>query len=144
MGRSIRNALERFLARVNKTDTCWLWLLSLDGHGYGQFSIGGRQVKAHRWAYEHFVGLIPQGYELDHLCRVRHCCNPAHLEATTHRTNVLRGSGIAAKQALLIRCGRCGGDYTLDKRGRRVCLLCQAIRARARYVRSRTQRTSSS
>lgn len=48
-------------------------------------------IYAHRLSYELFVGPIPDGYELDHLCRNRGCVNPAHLEAVTHRVNVLRG-----------------------------------------------------
>ncbi|MDQ3573658.1 MAG: HNH endonuclease [Actinomycetota bacterium] len=82
---------ERFFAKVEKTPTCWLWTASLDGCGYGLFRPSSkRTVRAHRWAYEHIVGAIPDGLELDHLCRVRNCVNPAHLEPVTFRENQRR------------------------------------------------------
>ena len=73
---------QRFWAKVNKTDTCWLWTASTL-NGYGQIKAGGRFGKillAHRVAYEMLVGPIPEGLQLDHLCRVTLCVNPKHLE----------------------------------------------------------------
>lgn len=70
---------------------CWRWLLALDRDGYGVWHHdGGRKRAAHRVMYELVVGAIPDGLELDHLCRVRSCVNPAHLEAVTHRENSRR------------------------------------------------------
>jgi hypothetical protein len=85
----------RFFSRVNGTpDGCWLWTAHVNPRtGYVQFRIGGRSGKmvlAHRWSYEHFVGPIPDGLQIDHLCRVRHCVNPSHLEPVTARENRLR------------------------------------------------------
>jgi hypothetical protein len=84
----------RFLSRVNKTDSCWLWTAHVHPvTGYVQFRIGGRggkMVLAHRWSYEHYVGAIPAGLQIDHLCRVRHCVNPEHLEPVTPSENTLR------------------------------------------------------
>ena len=83
---------------VNKTDTCWLWEGNIATNSYGLYTAnfsGQRQTKrAHRLAYELMVGPIPDGLELDHLCRVRNCVNPAHLEAVTHQENVLRGGKV--------------------------------------------------
>jgi hypothetical protein len=89
----------RFWAKVEKTDGCWFWRARIIATGYGSFSLDGRKVMAHRFAYELLVGPIPEDLELDHLCRVRHCVNPAHLEPVTHRENILRGMRAAAQQA---------------------------------------------
>jgi hypothetical protein len=71
---------------------CWIWQLSLHARtGYGAKKTNGVSTLAHRAVYEHHVGPIPDGLELDHLCRVRACVNPAHLEPVTHKENVRRG-----------------------------------------------------
>ncbi len=81
---------------VNKTATCWLWKGGMT-RGYGVYAVWRgnryRNTRAHRVAYELTIGFIPVGLEIDHLCRVRNCVNPAHLEAVTHRENILRGIG---------------------------------------------------
>ena len=73
---------------------CWLWVASLDRGGYGQFRVSTSPfdgpVRAHRFAYEQLVGPIPSDREIDHLCRVRHCVNPDHLEPVTHQANMIR------------------------------------------------------
>lgn len=88
----------RFWERVEKTPTCWLWLGSLEGGGYGQFSIKGKLKKCHRLAYEMLVGRIPEGLVTDHLCRVRNCVNPEHLEIVTPKENTLRGMPYRSSQ----------------------------------------------
>lgn len=70
---------------------CWIWTASKNWDGYGQFRWGGRQQLAHRVSYQILVGAIPPGLELDHLCRVRDCVNPAHLESVTSAENTRRG-----------------------------------------------------
>lgn len=82
-----------FWPRVDKTDTCWLWTARKNKDGYGQFDVGGRSVGAHRFAYETCIGEIPKHLECDHVCRVRHCVNPAHIELIPHAENVRRGEG---------------------------------------------------
>lgn len=93
----------RFWRHVDKTDTCWLWLGSGVRGGYGQFYLDGRRVSAHRFAYKMLVEPIPDGYEVDHLCRVRNCVNPDHLEAVTLWENRWRANrrrkGIPAGRA---------------------------------------------
>lgn len=69
---------------------CWLWGASLDRHGYGQVKFRGTVWKAHRAVYTLFVGAIPDGLEIDHLCRVRRCCSPEHLEPVTGEENIRR------------------------------------------------------
>jgi hypothetical protein len=86
-------AWDRFVDRVLVTaDDCWHWLGSGTGrgHAYGQFWYHGSNGLAHRFAYETMVGPIPRGLELDHICRVQRCVNPAHLEAVTPSVNMQR------------------------------------------------------
>ena len=86
------NTADTFWSRVEKTaDGCWLWTSTIVWNGYGQFRIDNRRVYAHRFAYEQVNGTIPAGLDLDHLCRVRRCVNPAHLEPVTRRENLRRG-----------------------------------------------------
>jgi hypothetical protein len=92
----------RFWARVNKTEGCWLWTGPVDGAGYGR--MGARSRAAHRVAYEWLIGPVPDGLELDHLCRVRNCVNVSHLEPVTHRENVLRGDSMPARKAKQTHC----------------------------------------
>jgi len=75
---------------------CWLWTLSIKPKGYGQIKNAGRLAYAHRIAYQLLRGPIPKGMTIDHLCRVRCCVNPDHMEVVTNRTNVLRGTGITS------------------------------------------------
>jgi len=70
---------QRFWARVEKTDGCWLWTGGLNKSGYAGLKVDGKTVLAHRWIYEAQVGAIPEGMTIDHMCGVKHCVNPAHL-----------------------------------------------------------------
>jgi len=83
---------DRFWSKVNKTNTCWLWEGTVENTGYGSFAVSHTKgVLAHRLAYELSVGEIPSGLTLDHLCRVRNCVNPDHLEPVTCAENIRRG-----------------------------------------------------
>jgi hypothetical protein len=84
---------DRLLRRVlvDEATGCWLWQGAKVGAGYGTIKVDGRTILTHRLAYELFVGPIPTALELDHLCRVPACVNPAHLEAVTHAENMRRG-----------------------------------------------------
>jgi len=82
---------ERFWPKVDRGGACWLWTGALYVNGYGAFrGPDGRTIRAHRFAYERVVGPIPEGLDLDHLCRVRACVNPAHLEPVTRAENLRR------------------------------------------------------
>lgn len=70
---------------------CWLWQGAKNPDGYGQMDHRWFTFGAHRVSYLAFVGPIPEGLVIDHLCRVRHCVNPAHLEAVTSAENIRRG-----------------------------------------------------
>lgn len=93
----------RFWSRVDKTSSCWNWLGRLSD-GYGRFWINREPFRAHRVAYLLEIGEIPEGLQLDHLCRNRSCVNPAHLEVVDSRTNALRGIGPAAQNARKTHC----------------------------------------
>lgn len=73
-------------------DGCWIWVRAVSSSGYGSISVDGRIRNAHKVAYEEFVGSVPDGKVLDHLCRVTRCINPEHLQAVTQSTNVRRGN----------------------------------------------------
>lgn len=125
----------KFWSRVDTGGECWLWKGPLQKHGYG--AIGGRL--AHRVAYELLKGPIPEGLQLDHLCRVRPCVNPEHLEPVTPKTNCLRGFGPGGLNAQKTHCPR-GHEYsdanTYVRTGRlpaRGCRACNRI-AQAAYV----------
>lgn len=81
---------EKIFARVEPTGFCWHWTGGLNNCGYGQVGFNGRTTPAHRAVYELLVGPIPKGLQLDHLCHVRICVNPDHLEPVTKRENMLR------------------------------------------------------
>jgi hypothetical protein len=137
-----RSTLDRLFSKVERTpDGCWLWTGALKVNGYAQLQVGGRTGKrlyAHRVAYELLVGPIPDGLQLDHLCRVRHCVNPAHLEPVTARENVRRG-----EPAQRTHCPK-GHEYTAENTfvktgGWRECRTCYRARNRAYYRRKQRQ-----
>lgn len=128
----------RFWRKVDKgagDDGCWLWTGAKDHWGYGKIRTGvGRQQKVvHRVAYELLVGAIPDGLQLDHLCRQTSCVNPAHLEPVTGKENSLRSESIPALNARKTTCSK-GHPFNhestyhwVDARGRsgRRCRICR-------------------
>ena len=116
---------------------CWLWNGGLFRDGYGNFSAQSG-TRAHRLAYEHFIGPVPDGLVLDHKCRVRCCVNPRHVEPVPNRVNVLRGFGRAALQARQTHCikGHPLDGQNLIRRntGGRRCRTCtHALRSTPEY-----------
>lgn len=110
---------------------CWLWTDIPNKQGYADFCGPDGLVSAHRWAYMDSFGAIPEGLEIDHLCRVRHCVNPGHLEAVTHAENVRRGIAPAAANAAKTHCKR-GHPFDAENTymrldGGRTCRACQRV-----------------
>jgi len=116
---TIRNIFGRLIIQENG---CAEWPQATR-KGYGCCEFQGRMWVVHRLIYEHFVGLVPEGMQLDHLCRNRRCCNFAHLEPVTCKENLLRGETINARNAAKTHCPR-GHPYShRDKKGR-LCRIC--------------------
>lgn len=117
------------------TDGCWLWTGWISPTGYGSLKVRKKNVYAHRLAYELAHGPIPAGYQIDHLCRVRNCVNPSHLEAVTQRENLLRGDTIVAKHWKKTHCIH-GHEFTAENTytysGGRVCRACVVRRRKER------------
>jgi hypothetical protein len=125
----------RFWSQVNKTDTCWLWTGGLNNGGYGRYSTGDGSIGPHVYAVLLDGREVPDGMEVDHLCRVRHCVRPDHLDVVTHTTNVRRS---LPHRAQLPTC-RNGHELTLDNvmpsQGKRACRIC--VKAAQRRYRQK-------
>lgn len=142
MGRPPKPVMERLMARVTVSeDGCWEYGKGANRPaGYFQISIGQVDGKcalryAHRVAYEHLVGPVPDGLQLDHLCRNRRCVNPDHLEPVTAQENTRRS------KALIQQCAQ-GHAYddentAIAPSGQRYCRACKRARALARYYANR-------
>lgn len=105
----------RFFTKVAEgPGDCWNWIAG-KAKGYGVFSLSQphRNIAAHRWAWQYLRGDIPEGLDLDHLCRNRACVNPWHLEPVTRRVNILRGIGPPARAAVKTHCPA-GHEYTRE------------------------------
>lgn len=119
-------ALARLVGEsAGSSHDCWPWAGYRNGAGYGVFGYSGRL--AHRVVYEHLVESVPEGLELDHLCRNRACVNPWHLEPVTHAVNVKRGS--KAQQTHCIHGHEFTPENTTVKaNGCRSCRQCRSDR----------------
>lgn len=127
----VKTVEERFWAFVIKTPFCWVWRAPHPS-GYGFLRVDGKKRAAHRWLFERTVCLVPQGFELDHLCRNRACVRPDHLEIVTRRENVLRGD---APSARAVRTNHCKRGHAFDEAntyirsdGGRQCRTCDRLR----------------
>lgn len=141
-----RTALERFWDRTIKPAIgephigCWRWTGARNPDGYGTFYVdrARRSVPAHRFAYEQFVGPIPEGRHIDHLCRHRWCVNPYHMEPVTPAENTLRGESFSALNAQKTHCPQ-GHPYDeantyVGASGARYCRTCIHARRQPNYT----------
>mgnify|MGYP006403574733 FL=1 len=125
---------DRFWEKIVIKDTgCWEWQGYCNEEGYGRLGLGSTVVRAHRWAYEHYKGPIGDQLPLDHICRVRHCVNPDHLEPVTHRENAMRGEHPWVK---ISRSGFCkrghlqneeNSYYPKGRPGSKQCRVCRRL-----------------
>lgn len=109
---------------------CWLWTGSLNEKGYGQFSWEGKPVKAHIMT----TGPVPNGMERDHKCRIRSCCNDAHLEIVTHAENMKRTSLYTQKEFCAKGHPLSGENLYVDK-NKRQCKACAKERSLRNYYK---------
>lgn len=107
---------------------CWLWQGDLNSQGYARLSLGNRKRLMHRWAYEWLIGAIPDRLTLDHLCRVRRCVNPAHLEPVTQQENALRGARARRKTHCKRGHPLSGLNVYTQSGGGRDCRTCRRLR----------------
>lgn len=136
---------EAFEKHVDRSGDCWQWTGTKYINGYGKISSGPQQEYAHRWSYEHYVGPIPDGYVIDHLCRNRSCVNPQHMEPVTDEENKQRGLGYALRNGMRTTCIN-GHEYTPENtytppNGKAIrCRECSRIRDRKRSPRKRSKK----
>ena len=117
---------DRIVDRIDASGPCWLWLGYTNPKGYGLAWAEGKTRQIHRYVYEQLVGPIPEGMTLDHLCRIRHCVNPDHLEPCGRGTNVVRSpitiTGVHARKT------HCINGHVFDgvssNNGQRTCRAC--------------------
>ena len=132
---------DRIRSRVAVTEAgCWQWTGKLTDKGYGRINVGGRIYRAHRYAYEVFVGAIPDGLTIDHLCRNRACVNPKHLEPVTQAVNMSRSP--ITIPTLNAAKTHCPADHPyddvntyVDPLGRRRCRACREESLRRYHAR---------
>ena len=130
----VQPALERFQSYCLYAGDCIVWT-SATRKGYGSFWYRGKPVQAHKFAYEQANGQVPNGLELDHICRNKVCVNPNHLEPVVHRVNCMRGDSpklSSSRQKQKTHCPR-GHEYTAantirTKESWRVCRTCKERR----------------
>lgn len=144
----------RFWAKVSRSPSCWLWTAAKNSRGYGSFGYDGRTHLAHRIAYQLANGDIPADREINHICGVKSCVNPAHLEAVTAAENIrhARDTGLFAPSELsrlnsskvMCRNGHAYSDANtyVTPKGHRVCRECKRASDRRRSAHMTEERAS--
>lgn len=131
--------IARLALKIDRSGDCWEWTAGKSHNGYGLFWLDGQMRYAHRVTYESIVGPIPDGLDLDHLCRNRACVNPDHLEPVTRSENLRRGDGVVGRQMRRATCIRGHEFKHVDSLGRRVCRICANENRRRRKLKEKAQ-----
>lgn len=127
---------ERFVSKIEKTDSCWIWKGNIDSL-YGRFTLNGKRVGAHRLSYEIFNDFIPNGLEIDHLCNNTVCVNPKHLEAVTRKENNKRMFFNRIPKTHCINGHKfTSGNIYIDKLGKRMCRTCRNVWSRTWRIKN--------
>lgn len=118
--------------------SCWQWTGGVNSSGYAAISVGGFRFQLHRYSYERAKGPIPDGMVIDHLCRNRSCCNPAHLEPVTVHENWRRGTSPTVRFSRQTHCKRgheLSGDnlHIINSTGSRQCKACKNMNSLKAY-----------
>lgn len=136
-----KDVFDRFFEKVDAEGPCWLWTGAKMKNGYGVFNrgSGAGTALAHRFSYELLMGAVPEGAQLDHLCRVRNCVNPDHLEPVTQAENMRRGFGFVGLNSRKTHCPNnhpYDAVYTGRGKAERYCSKCQRVSPNARRYNS--------
>lgn len=128
--------INNFWSKVEKTDTCWNWNGCTNGVFYGLISVNNKNILVHRFSYELHKGKIPDGLQIDHLCRNKLCVNPEHLEAVTQYENLKRGNTWLHHKSKT-HCKN-GHEYNEENTykpipNHRICIICRRERERKNY-----------
>ena len=107
-----KSFIKRLLSSMGHPDECWNWTGHIGKNGYSYCCYKGKNTTAYRASWEHLIGPIPQGYEIDHLCKNPKCVNPLHLEPVTPYINNMRSNSAAAKCS---RKTHCINGHAFDK-----------------------------
>lgn len=127
-GLSPKDKIEFYVIRIPES-TCWYWTGSLKNNGYGAICIDGKSRRAHHASYREYVGEIPSGMELHHICTERSCVNPDHLVALTHKDH---GKFTRCRSSKLTKCAN-GHNFDGISGKQRTCSICRNAAGR-RYT----------
>ena len=134
-----RKSIELVFAqiRIDPVTGCHVWTGYKNAGGYGRSRIQGTRQMVHRIVWEHKNGPVPEGLELDHICRNTSCCNPEHLRAVTSKENTLAGYNPCARNARKSHCPVCGSEFSPRKNGGRYCRPCH-IKKNSEYAKQKS------